>query len=102
MDRGKLFQDLFEAYKIVMNGHSAREAQEAAIRTWNSLKTETKDNQGELGCRIKDKIVELQSKGRKQKATLMTFWCNIPVKKTSDSESGPSSSQQLDQSAAGK
>jgi hypothetical protein len=101
MDRGKLYKELFEAYKIVMNGHSAREAQEAAICTWNSYKTETKDNPGELERRIKDKIVELQSKGRKQKATLMTYWCNIPVKKTSDSETEPSSSVQ-DQSAAGK
>ena len=54
MDRGKLYQELFEAYKIVMNGRSAREAQEAAICTWNSYKTETKDNQGELERRIKD------------------------------------------------
>ena len=52
MDHGKLYQDLFEAYKKAMDGKSAREAQEAAISTWNSFKSETEKNK--LECLVKE------------------------------------------------
>ena len=43
MDHGKLYGDLFDAYKKAMDGKSAREAQEAATLTWNQLKKSATD-----------------------------------------------------------
>jgi len=85
MDRGKLYHDLYEAYKKTMNYRSARESQEAAIATWNSIKSEATDK-GELERLIKEKTIELEQQARKKKASLMSFWCNIPIKKNLESE----------------
>jgi hypothetical protein len=38
MDRGKLYQQVFEAYKRFMSDKSTREAQDAAVKTWNRFK----------------------------------------------------------------
>jgi hypothetical protein len=92
MDRGKLFQELFECYKKLMADRSARESQEAATCMWNSIKAESKATPGLFERRIKDKIVEIETKARKQKATLMSFWCNVPVKKSTHEQAGGSSS----------
>jgi hypothetical protein len=92
MDRGKLFQELFECHRKLMADRPAREAQEAATCMWNSIKAESKATPGlVLEYRIRDKVVELKSKARKKKATLMSFWCNVAVKSTEE-QTGCSSS----------
>lgn len=90
MDPGKLYGDLFAAYKKAMDGKSAREAQEAANLTWNKFKKSETDKH-KLECAVKDKIVELESKARQKKASLMSYWCRIPVKKRTTDSSTPSS-----------
>jgi len=80
MDRGKLYQQLFESYKKFLVNKSTREAQDVAVKTWNSLKAECTEKVV-FEQRIKDKIIELETAAKKKTASLMTFWCSVPVKK---------------------
>jgi len=88
MDHGKLYADLFEAYKKANNGKPAREAQEAATSTWNYLKKSATDKH-KLECSVKEKMVELATKARQKKASLMSYWCQIPAKKNRKEQEEP-------------
>ena len=66
MDHGKLYQDLFDAYKKAMAGKSVCEAQKATISTWNSIKKSETDKH-KLDSLVKKKIVELATKARQTK-----------------------------------
>ena len=79
MDRGKLYQQLFKSYKKFLVDKSTREAQDAAVKTWNALKRTSEKVVFEQ--RIKDKVIELETSAKKKTASLMTFWCLVPVKK---------------------
>jgi hypothetical protein len=62
MDCGKLFQDLFECYKKLMEDRSARESREAATCMRNySIKAQSKATPGLFERRIKDKIKEMET-----------------------------------------
>lgn len=80
MDRGKLYKQLFESYKKFLVDKSRREAQDAAVKTWNALKAECTETVV-FEQRVKDKIIELETSAKKKTASLMTFWCSVPVKK---------------------
>ena len=64
MDRGTLYQHLFEAYKKFLVDKSTREAQDAAVKTWNSLKAECTEKVV-FERRIKEKIIELETSAKK-------------------------------------
>jgi hypothetical protein len=81
MDRGKLYQQLFQSYKKFLVDKSTREAQDAAVKTWNALKAECTSEKMVFEQHIKDKIIELETSAKKKTASLMTFWCSVPVKK---------------------
>jgi hypothetical protein len=80
MDRGKLYQQMFESYKKFLVNKSTREAQDEAVKTWNALKAECTEKVV-FEQRIKNKIIELETAAKKKTASLMTFWCSVPVKK---------------------
>lgn len=85
MDRGKLYQQLFDSYKKCMVDKSTREAQDAAVKTWNELKAKYTEKVA-FEQHVKDKIVNLETSAKKKKASLMNFWCSVPVKKDASNE----------------
>jgi len=87
MDHGRLYENLFNAYRKAMQGKSAREAQEATISTWSKLKSET--GRLELERAVKEKIVELQRQACQRKASLTSYWCRIPLKKSRTEQDPP-------------
>jgi len=80
MDRGKLYQQLFESYIKCLVNKTAREAQDVAAKTWNAIKAECPEKLV-FEQRINDKIIELETSANKKTASLMTFLCLVPVKK---------------------
>ena len=67
MDRGKLYQQLFESYKKFLVDKTTREAQDAAVKTWNALKAECTEKVV-FEQRVKDKIIELETSAKKKKS----------------------------------
>ena len=64
MDCGKLYQDLFEAYKKVTIGKK-REEHDAATSTWSSIEADANKDNVVLERQVKEKIVERSLERRK-------------------------------------
>ena len=68
-----------------MVNKSACETQDAATQTWKKLKAEYIDKVV-FEKKITEKITELEMSAKKKKASLMSFWCSVPLKKRCRSE----------------